>query len=59
MTKVLRCNDLVPGCPFEARAATESEILAQASEHARNAHGLAEIPPAMLPQIKGAIEDEG
>ena len=58
MAKVLRCNDLMPGCPFEAKGNSVDDVLAQAAEHAKSAHGMAEIPAGMVPQIKGAIRDE-
>jgi predicted small metal-binding protein len=58
MAKVLRCNDLMPGCAFEAKGESEGDVLAQAAEHARTAHGISEIPAGMMPQIKGAIRDE-
>ena len=58
MAKVLRCNDLMPGCPYEAKGASEDEVLAQAAEHARTAHGISEIPAAMLPQVRAAIQEE-
>jgi predicted small metal-binding protein len=58
MSKVLRCNDLMPGCAYEAKGASEAEVLAQAAEHAKTAHGIAEIPAGMVPQIKAAIRDE-
>jgi predicted small metal-binding protein len=58
MAKVLRCNDLMPGCPFEAHGSSEDDVLAKAAEHAKTAHNLAEIPPAMLTQVRGAIRDE-
>ena len=58
MAKVLRCNDLMPGCPFEAKGDSEDEVLAKAAEHAKTAHGISEIPAGMLPQVKAAIRDE-
>jgi predicted small metal-binding protein len=58
MAKVLRCNDLMPGCAFEAKGASVDEVLAQAAEHAKTAHGIAEMPAGMVPQIMGAIRDE-
>ncbi len=58
MAKVLRCNDLMPGCPYEAKGANEDEVLAPAAEHAKTAHGLSEIPAGMLPQVRSAIRDE-
>ena len=58
MAKVLRCNDLMPGCPFEARGNSEEEVLAQAAEHAKTAHNLSQIPEGMLSQVRGAIRED-
>lgn len=58
MAKILRCNELNPGCPYEAKGATENEVLTKAAEHARTAHGIHEIPAAMMNQVKGAIREE-
>jgi predicted small metal-binding protein len=59
VSKVLRCNDLMPGCPFEARGASEEEVLMQAAEHARTTHNMTEISDEMVSQVRGAIHDEG
>jgi predicted small metal-binding protein len=58
MTKVLRCNDLMPGCAWEARGDSEQEVLKQAAEHARDAHELNEISHEMMAQVRAAIRDE-
>jgi predicted small metal-binding protein len=58
MAKVLRCNDLMPGCPFEARGASEEEVLGKAAEHAATAHNIAEISDELVTQVRGAIHDE-
>ncbi len=60
MAKVLRCGDLMAGCPKEIRAATEEDVLKLAAEHAEKDHGIsvATIPPAMLDMVKAAIKDE-
>jgi predicted small metal-binding protein len=58
MTKVLRCNDLMPGCNWEARGDSETEVLMQAAEHAKTAHNLTDISPEMISQVRGAIRDE-
>lgn len=58
MSKVLRCNDLMPGCPFEAHGNTENEVLAKAADHTKTAHNIPEISPAMLSQVRGAIHDD-
>ena len=33
MAKVFYCNDLVPGCRFEARGNSAEEILAEIADH--------------------------
>jgi predicted small metal-binding protein len=58
MTKVLRCNDLMPGCPFEARGDSEESVLAQAAEHAKSAHNLTDIPEEMISKVRGAIRED-
>lgn len=58
MAKVLRCNDLMPGCPFEARGASEDEVLGQAAEHAATAHNITEISDELVSKVRGAIHDE-
>ena len=45
MTKVLRCNDLDPGCTYEARGNNEAEVLWAAAEHAKTKHCLAIFLP--------------
>lgn len=58
MAKVLRCNDLMPGCPFEARGDSEESVLAQAAEHAKTAHNLTDIPEEMISKVRSAIRDD-
>jgi predicted small metal-binding protein len=58
MGKVLRCNDLMPGCTFEARGDSEEEVLTQAVEHAKTAHDMAVIPEGVMNRVRGAIHDE-
>ena len=58
MAKVMKCRDVGVDCDFEARGATEEDILKQAAEHAKKDHGMAEIPPNLLAKVKAAIRDE-
>ena len=58
MAKVLCCNDLMPGCAFEARGTSEEEVLGEAAEHAKIAHGMTEIPEEVVSALRGAIHDE-
>ena len=59
MAKVLKCNDLNPGCSFEARGNTDEDVLKKAAEHAKLAHNMKEIPPGLLDKARSAIRDEG
>ena len=59
MTKVLKCNDVNPGCSFEALGNSEEEILKKAAEHAKTAHNMREIPADVLSKVRGAIRDQG
>ena len=57
MERVLRCGDLMPGCPAEVHAANDEEIMRQAAEHARTAHGLEQIDAATAQAALAAIRD--
>lgn len=56
MSKVLKCDSLMPGCDFEAKGTTD-EILAAAGKHAAEDHGL-EVTDDLVEKVKGAIKDE-
>jgi predicted small metal-binding protein len=44
MAKVVTCRDVGVDCDFVAKGETEQEVLRQCAEHARTAHGMAELP---------------
>ena len=58
MSKVLYCNDLVPGCVFEARGDSEEEILAAAADHIATMHNMTEISDEILAMVRAAIHEE-
>jgi predicted small metal-binding protein len=58
VSKVLYCNDLVPGCKFEARGDSEEEILAEAVDHIATVHNMIEISDAILAMVCAAIHQE-
>lgn len=58
MAKVVKCRDVGVDCDFEARGQTEQEVLRNAAEHARTAHGMKEIPPELAVKVKAAIREE-
>jgi predicted small metal-binding protein len=55
MTKHIACNDVVPGCAFEATAGNEDELLRQVTTHAAKAHGVEQITPELAEKVKAAI----
>ena len=55
MTKHIACNDVVPGCAFEASAANEEELLRHVTTHAAKAHGVQEVTPELAEKVKAAI----
>jgi predicted small metal-binding protein len=55
--KEFRCRDVVPGCPYVTRDEDEEELLAQIASHAREAHGMDEVPPEVADTIQRVIVD--
>jgi len=55
MSKLLRCADIFPGCAAEVRADSDDEVLRQAAEHARAAHGVERVDDATAAKVKAAI----
>ncbi len=56
--KALHCRDAGFDCAVVLRAETEAELLRQAAEHARAAHGVSEISSEAAEKIRGLIRDE-
>lgn len=50
-----RCGDLVPGCGTVIEGESDDEILAQVVTHARDAHGMPEVPPEVVDTIQASI----
>ena len=46
------------GCDFVARGATEDEVMKQAAEHAKSAHGMHHLSPEVALKVREAIRDE-
>lgn len=55
--KRFRCGDVVPGCTAVFEKSTEDLILSEVASHARRDHGLAEIPAALVAQVRSLIYD--
>ena len=58
MAKVLYCNNLVPGCKFEARGNSEEEVLGEIADHIAIAHNMVNISDESLAMITKAIQEE-
>ena len=55
--KKLKCCDVGFDCPAVVIANSEEEVLAQAAQHALDAHGVT-VTAEMAEQIKTLIKDE-
>jgi predicted small metal-binding protein len=53
--KSFACGDVVPGCQATWVCSTEDEVLAEVARHARVDHGMTEIPPALVDQVRARI----
>ena len=56
--KALHCGDLMNGCDFVARGATEDEVMKKAAEHAKTAHAMHHLSPEMALRVREAIREE-
>jgi predicted small metal-binding protein len=55
--KEFRCGDIVPGCPTKFEGESNDEILEQVAVHARNEHGMDEVPPEVVDQVVARISE--
>ncbi len=56
--KEIACGDVVPGCDFVARGETEAELFRKVAAHAREVHGIQEITPALMEQVRSRIAEK-
>jgi predicted small metal-binding protein len=55
--KEFRCGELVPGCEWRIEAESENEILEEVALHAREAHGMDEVPPEVADTVRTSITE--
>ena len=53
--KSFSCGSVVPGCTAHFTADDEQGILAQVAHHAREDHGMTEVPAELVDQVRAAI----
>ena len=58
MSKIVSCREVGVDCDFVAKGETEQEVLQECAEHARNEHGMTELPADLAEKVRGAIRDE-
>ena len=58
MAKVLHCNDVIPGCKFEARGKSEEEVIAEYVDHLATAHNMPEISEEILGMVSKVVLEE-
>jgi predicted small metal-binding protein len=55
--KQFKCGDVVLGCEWETRSEDETELLEEIQLHARDAHGMDEVPPEVVDKIHAVITE--
>jgi predicted small metal-binding protein len=55
--KQFRCGDVVLGCEWVTRNDDEAALFQEIESHARDAHGMHEVPPEVVEQIGRVITD--
>jgi predicted small metal-binding protein len=55
LMKQFACGDVVPGCQARFVCSDEEEVLAQVAAHAAEAHGLTDLPPALITEVRSRI----
>ena len=55
--KEFSCGELIPGCWASFRGESNDEILQQLAVHARDEHGMDEVPPEVVDKIRAGISE--
>ena len=55
--KEIKCRDVGKNCDFVCKGNTEEEVLKRVTEHARKAHGMADLSQEMKAKIRSLIKD--
>ena len=55
--KQFKCGDVVPGMRVGARSEDDTALFAQIHSHARDVHGMDEVPPEVEDAIHGVITE--
>lgn len=58
MTKVVVCRDLGFDCDGVVRAETEEEALKMVAQHAKEVHGMQEVPAEVAEKARQVMREE-
>lgn len=53
--KEFRCGEIVPGCDAVLDGESDDEILEKVGVHAREEHGMDEVPPEVEQNVRALI----
>ena len=57
--KQFSCGAVVPGCTATFEGADDGEILAQVAAHAKADHGMDDVAPEVVDQVRANITGDG
>ena len=55
--KDLSCGVVVPGCAARFRADSDDELMRQVATHAREEHGMTQIPPEVIEKVRASVRE--
>jgi predicted small metal-binding protein len=55
--KQFACSSVVDGCDGVVTGDTEDEVLAGVAAHARDAHGMNEVPDELIARVRAGITE--
>lgn len=58
MAKVVHCKDVGFDRGYVAKAETEEALLEKVAAHASEVHGINEVTPEVVEQVRGVIREE-
>jgi predicted small metal-binding protein len=58
MTKVVNCRDLGFDCGGVVRAESDEEVLQLVTQHAKEVHGMDEVPTEVVQKVHEVMQEE-
>ena len=57
MAKEFHCSDVMQGCDYVAQGKDEDEVMQNAAQHGKAAHGLDNMPADVQQKVRSGIHD--